>query len=688
MVFDNQRLNDFVQFFTRLFAVACFVLVFSFSARAEFNTVYFSINGDTTLTTLTQGDEFGWGSNCEIGASIYWEIWFDVNSNSTIESNVDVLISSELMTDGNLMYDFNPIPDGSIYQGTFFLALAPGNYIFEATDLDTDSSISNICTIQALSSPPNQFTGQLILPGITPPNALLENRLVIAESETGDEGFFGAKTDANGNFTMNITSEGTGVEFFIWGQNIPGYVPSDFISAVASGVVANNDLTYQTPVDSVYGYIVDESLSLIPYESDITAESNMLDKSATSIDGRYVIYFTEADKGDWIIGSDSRNSPRYVTPQQESFSHDTLGSFQHDITLYTADTAIYAKITENGALPVNNYRVDANSSLLNNAYAESVSGTGSNNVVRIGVSSLEMFSWNVQVATWDEDFPIPAGYIADPGYYNSVAPGDTVEFNFVNGYLISGTITQDPEDAPIDWNDVYIGVGEYGGNASFDGSYEIYTNLGMQYLSPYVNGYISSPAWREVNVSGDTSGSGLDFVINETHCTVTGTLLNVTLPLNSSFYTVYARTGTDGSDGYIAYGQVDSTTGTYILNLCDGDWTIEPPCCFTGGETSSPVDVTIGESPDNARTIDFDYGGAGCCVSPVGDVNGSGNDVSDISDLLYLVDFMFKPGYPTPPCIEEANIDGLNGNVPDISDLLYLVDYMFFPGSPAPVDCQ
>jgi hypothetical protein len=73
-----------------------------------------------------------------------------------------------------------------------------------------------------------------------------------------------------------------------------------------------------------------------------------------------------------------------------------------------------------------------------------------------------------------------------------------------------------------------------------------------------------------------------------------------------------------------------------------------------------------------------------CCEGSRGNVNGDPADVIDISDLVYLIDYMFLSG-PLPPCAEESDIDG-NGVGPDISDLVYLVDYMFSGGS-APPSC-
>ena len=78
---------------------------------------------------------------------------------------------------------------------------------------------------------------------------------------------------------------------------------------------------------------------------------------------------------------------------------------------------------------------------------------------------------------------------------------------------------------------------------------------------------------------------------------------------------------------------------------------------------------------------DHDY----CCIGMRGNVDSDIQGLIDISDLVYLVDFMFTSG-PTPACMLEANVNGdANENI-DISDLVYLVDYMFTVG-PEPASC-
>lgn len=83
-------------------------------------------------------------------------------------------------------------------------------------------------------------------------------------------------------------------------------------------------------------------------------------------------------------------------------------------------------------------------------------------------------------------------------------------------------------------------------------------------------------------------------------------------------------------------------------------------------------------------------GGSECCLLRA-DINHDGVG-PDISDLVYLVSYMFQGG-PQPPCEDpvgsdyfpEADIDG-NMTGPDISDLVYLVTYMFQSGPP-PIPC-
>lgn len=83
---------------------------------------------------------------------------------------------------------------------------------------------------------------------------------------------------------------------------------------------------------------------------------------------------------------------------------------------------------------------------------------------------------------------------------------------------------------------------------------------------------------------------------------------------------------------------------------------------------------------------DFAGGGGGCCdqVFPDG-MRGDANyeDGVDVSDLTFIVDYLFRGG-PEPPCFEEGDVDGSGGI--DVADLTYIVDYLFRSGA-APPPC-
>ena len=122
-----------------------------------------------------------------------------------------------------------------------------------------------------------------------------------------------------------------------------------------------------------------------------------------------------------------------------------------------------------------------------------------------------------------------------------------------------------------------------------------------------------------------------------------------------------------------------------------------------GSSTSFRLSTTVGqtatgygESESFGLSHGFwqELGGGGgtCCLGEIrGNVDNDPGDAIDISDLVFLVDYMFTGG-PAPTCWEEANIDGSGDGPPDgsedidISDLVYLVDFMFNEG-PAPLPC-
>jgi hypothetical protein len=72
-----------------------------------------------------------------------------------------------------------------------------------------------------------------------------------------------------------------------------------------------------------------------------------------------------------------------------------------------------------------------------------------------------------------------------------------------------------------------------------------------------------------------------------------------------------------------------------------------------------------------------------CCIGIRGNIDNSPDQQISITDLVFLVDYMFQGG-PAPACPEETDVDGSGGL--DIADMVYLVTFMF-QGGPSPAAC-
>jgi plastocyanin len=76
----------------------------------------------------------------------------------------------------------------------------------------------------------------------------------------------------------------------------------------------------------------------------------------------------------------------------------------------------------------------------------------------------------------------------------------------------------------------------------------------------------------------------------------------------------------------------------------------------------------------------------GCCIGSTGNVNDDAGGSVDLSDLIYLVNYLFLGG-PSPACPASANVNGDAGCSVDLSDLIFLVNYLFL-GGPPPAACD
>jgi hypothetical protein len=78
--------------------------------------------------------------------------------------------------------------------------------------------------------------------------------------------------------------------------------------------------------------------------------------------------------------------------------------------------------------------------------------------------------------------------------------------------------------------------------------------------------------------------------------------------------------------------------------------------------------------------------GFGCCVGITGDYDNNGSDEPNVSDLTFLIDYLFRGGPPSD-CPEETDVNGSGSTEPNVADLTYMIDFLF-RGGPPPVSCQ
>ncbi|MEZ5357282.1 MAG: dockerin type I repeat-containing protein [Candidatus Zixiibacteriota bacterium] len=652
-------------------------------AFAVTDYVFFVVNGDTTSPALTQGDTLAWGANCDLGSAVRFEIWYDVNSNGIINELGDVILESSISYDGISPTDATP-EDGIILSESIMLSLPPGMYIFKAMNLTDSTSTERTIVNSVVPSPPNRIQGHITIPGVTAPDALLANVFVFSEYQDAQgPTAFGALTDTDGFYDIRIPISGSGLSFGVEPSPITGFSSPVGRLTTVSGTVTDFDFAYKAAVDSVYGYLRDDDATILNTHATVECDNQYPDtlyKEVHFKNNRYAIYFAADELSAWEMEVDEGDLfYDYIVPYGLQFDQDTVGSFQYDFTVIRPDTSIYVRILENGGAPSNRYIVFASSYILN-ARAANFTNLGADNISTIHASTTDPANWTVWLDKENDDFPIPAPLILRTDTYYNISPGDTVTFDLIDGTLVTGTVQQDPEDDPINWEEMFVSAwspqnknaGVYVGDG---GLYELYVDTGEYYISAHGDNHTSLPAWHHVIVTEDTSG--FDFILNNKHCRVSGSVVNIPLPLDASYYTVAAFTGTGGLDGYYQNAYIDSATGTYTLYLCDGDWSIRPPD-FTNFTTPSNAQLTIGEAPDTVRTLNFTYNQD----LPCGDANADGS--VNLGDAVYLINYIFRGGAaPNPLCLGKVNLDG---DV-NLGDAVYLINYIFRGGAAPITDC-
>ncbi len=284
----------------------------------------------------------------------------------------------------------------------------------------------------------------------------------------------------------------------------------------------------------------------------------------------------------------------------------------------------------------------------------------------------------------------PAGFVISSSF-TTVAGADYWQHD-ING---DGSL----DDESYDYNLMYgeykvVGFPRWGADPNepmgigirIDGTAQVY--IANQYA-------ISQPTYR-APASVEATGDSIVFYYTVEQCPSVsppnGQQTNCTQPV-LNWRTLAGQNNPDADSFHV---QVDQ--GYYfdspihdIGDLTLASWAVPAPLkvdsvyywrywSFTGTEASDP---------SRTFALYISDGDCSCCIDIRGNANGDPCEFVNISDITYLVDYLFGiPLGPAPPCSEEGNANGDGNEDINISDITYLVDYLFgIPLGPAPPAC-
>lgn len=166
----------------------------------------------------------------------------------------------------------------------------------------------------------------------------------------------------------------------------------------------------------------------------------------------------------------------------------------------------------------------------------------------------------------------------------------------------------------------------------------------------------------------------------------------------------YEDADNDGFGNLIVFLVQCTQPPGYVLDLqdCDdADPAINPNTIWYedsdgDGFGNSAVNINSCVAPSGYVLDDTDcddtdaqIGPCTCCLNDRGNANNDPEDKANVSDVSYLVSWLFGiPSGPAPVCIEEANANGDFDEKANVSDVSYLVAWLFgIPSGPAPPAC-
>jgi len=337
------------------FAVLLITLFFTSHSYAQVTNL--NVLGKTPgqLFTMESGGAMSWSFNVpNPGDTALVTVYLDVNGDRSVDAG-DKIWQQFFHIDGDTVGQDGPpdvdgLKNGVITLANFLLGMAPADYILQATNNGGAQAVAG--TITPLTSVAFTISGKVTVPaGSSPENIFVE----LNRGEQYMPFFWNALTDAQGNYTIKMTSDTAGNPWdlrLLDGQ-FDGFIitPSSY-QVTVDGDKANMDFTINVSDAKVLGTLKVEDGTPIPSVQVTLSDENNQNRhfSITDVNGSFQMGLASSELNGqrWILQAwlnPNDTTENLLSPRYQFNVINTGDSLYRDLTAYSVDGTITGTIT-------------------------------------------------------------------------------------------------------------------------------------------------------------------------------------------------------------------------------------------------------------------------------------------------------------------------------------------------------
>ena len=400
-------------------------LIFSTITSGQISNLL--VNGSSTHFTMASGDEISWSYNLSVGDTALLEIWLDVNGNTVVDPDTDVLWQSFYQIDGGESQNGPPDIDGLANGEISFaqpIGLAPGDYVMSFSNNDSTQTVPG--TVTPLDSPVFTITGNINVPQ----GKSAQYLIISLESYNNQSGsFWSGITGANGNFSIEMNADTSGNPWRLKidnAQSLSSAVqdPAEIFLTLDSSVAttySGNDFSFTESAAEINGTVKDEDGNLlIGTDVYISGDYGNFSRNVqTDNTGAFHIGFLsdELPASNIQLGAGYSEDNSIISASSFIQTVNSGDNLTRNLTIYHTNSTINGTVTLDGNPPNMNIELVA-----------TVADTG---YVRTYTDSAGNYNFNVSNKLFNYEISLGQPLLNYSGYSITAHPGDTdVNFNF------------------------------------------------------------------------------------------------------------------------------------------------------------------------------------------------------------------------------------------------------------------